>query len=417
MMIKDAIWRPPLDNHFFEKNLALLKIHASGPIDLSDEMPDKIILFDSNSGQPTAQYENILLHSKYDPEKEGRDFSQKIQPGSKICLYGFGLGYHLAPLLEKIGPDGFLLVIELNQDILTAAMRIKDHTPLFQNPNFKFIFGVEEAQVSHQISREMENLSESNPEKIEILFHSPSFKCFPQKFPSLKNALEILLMERRFPAVFGNLENTNYSLNEEKIKKSRGINSLSNTHSGRPGIVISAGPSLDTVLPYLKYLKDRFLITCVDTAFPVLLRNRIQPEYVFSLDPQSESALYFADYKRGSTKLIFTTTANHTVLENFPGECFVVYKEAHSPSQSDEAEEKGITQAGGSVSCLGLDVLIQLGCNPIFLIGQDCALTGNRYYSKHTRFNQLLVARVNGAQPLDKLHQGKFNEKNPVKIK
>ena len=181
--------------------------------------------------------------------------------------------------------------------------------------------------------------------------------------------------------------------------------------------MVSAGPSLDTALPYLKHIQNNFLITCVDTAFPVLLRAGIEAAYVFSLDPQSESALYFADYKNGSTKLVFTATANHDVLKNFPGECIVVYKEGYISSQSQEIKQKGFTQAGGSVSCLGLDALIQFGCNPVFLVGQDCAMTNNRYYSKNTRFNQLLVSNISESRQLDQLHQAKFNEKTPVKIK
>ena len=418
MMVRTQFGDPSLDNHLFEKNLTLLKDHVAGHVDIQNRLPGKITVLDANSGQPTAQYENILLHSKYDPEKEGIDFSKNIQPGSRVCLYGFGLGYHLAPLLEKIGPNGFLLVIELNPDILTAAIKLKDQTNFFQSNRFKLIFGTDESQVSNEISREMHRISETNPDQLEILFHAPSFKCLPPKFPALKNALEILLMERRFPAVFGNLEQVNYTLNEEIVKSSPGINSLKNSHTGKPGFLVSAGPSLDFALPYLKQIQDNFLITCVDTAFPVLLQNGIHPEYVFSLDPQSESAFHFAEYKSGSTKLVFTPTANHDVLKNFPGDCFVVYKEGHSLLQHEEVEieNKGITQAGGSVSCLGVDALIQFGCNPIFLVGQDCALTGNRYYSKHTRFNQQLILKISEAFQLEKLHKIKFQEKNPVKI-
>jgi hypothetical protein len=417
MMLKMPFGDPSLDNHFFEKNLALLKDHVSWSADIHNELSKKITVLDSNSGQPSVQYENILLHSKYDPEKEATDFAKNIPPGSRVCLYGFGLGYHLQPLLDKIGPDGFLLVIELNLDILTTALKIRDHTKLFQDNRFKLIFGVDESKVSDEISREMQHISEKGSDKLEILFHAPSFKCIPDNFPALKNALEILLMERRFPTMFRDLEQVNVSHNKEKVKKSPGINSLKNVHSGRPGLMISAGPSLDTVLPYLRHLQDIFVLTCVDTAFPSLLKNGIHPEYVFSLDPQFESAFHFAGYTNGSTKLIFTPTANHNVLKNFPGDCFVVYKEGHVFGQEEEIEKKGITQAGGSVACLGVDALIQLGCDPIFLIGQDCALTSDRYYSKHSRFNQQLFSQISGSAQLNKLHQEKFQKKKPVKVK
>jgi len=417
MIVKMQFGDPSLDNHFFEKNLALLKDHVSWTANIHNELSKKITVLDANSGKPTAQYENILLHSKYDPEKEGAEFAKKIPPGSRVCLYGFGIGYHLKPLLEKIGPDGFLLVIELNLDILATALKIRDHTQLFQNNRFKLISGADESKVSDEISRAMQNISEKESNKLEILFHAPSFKCIPDNFPALKNALEILLMERRFPAMFRDLEQVNVSHNEEKVKKSPGINSLKNIHSGRPGLMVSAGPSLDTVLPYLKYLQDIFVLTCVDTAFPALLKNGIHTDYVFSLDPQYESAFHFAEYTNGPTKLVFTPTANYNVLKKFPGDCFVVYKEGHALGQREEIEKKGITQAGGSVACLGVDALIQFGCDPIILIGQDCALTGNRYYSKHSRFNQQLFSQIAGSAQLNKLHQEKFQKKKPVKVK
>jgi hypothetical protein len=417
MMVEMQFGDPSLENHFFEKNLALLKDHVSWPADIQNELSKKITILDANSGKPTAQYENILLHSKYDPEKEGADFAKNITPGNRICLYGFGLGYHLEPLLEKIGPDGFLLAIELNLDILATALKIKDHTRLFQNDRFKLISGIDESKVSDEISREMQNISEEDSDKLEILFHAPSFKCIPDNFPALKNALEILLMERRFPAMFGDLEQANVSRNEDKTKKFPGINSLKNLHSGRPGLMVGAGPSLDNVLPYLRHLQDIFVLTCVDTAFPALLKNGIHPDYVFSLDPQYESAFHFAEYTNGSTKLVFTPTANHNILKKFPGDCFVVYKEGQTLDQHEEIEKKGITQAGGSVSCLCVDALIQFGCDPIFLIGQDCALTGNRYYSKYSRFNQQLFPHISGSAQLNKLHREKFQKKKPVKVK
>ena len=69
------------------------------------------------------------------------------------------------------------------------------------------------------------------------------------------------------------------------------------------------------------------------------------------------------------------------------------------------------------MACLGVDALIQFGCDPIFLIGQDCALTGDRYYSKHSRFNQQLFSQIAGSAQLNWLHQKNFQKKKPVKIK
>ena len=372
----------------------------------------------ASSGQPTLRFENILLHSIYDPEKEARRFAEKLQVGARVCLYGFGLGYHLDTILDKIGPDGYLLAIELNPDILTAALTLRDQTGIFEDRRFHLIFGSDETEVSREISHEMERVTRDHADQLEVLFHAPSFKCIPASFPALTNALEVLLLERRFPAIFGNLEKANYSLNREIVTGSPGINVLKNSQKGRPGILVSAGPSLDLILPTLHRLQKEFLIACVDTTFPILIKNNIQPDYVFSLDPQIDSAGHFVDYAAGKTRLVFTPATNHNVLKLFSGERYVVYKEGHSLSMDNESamKEKGTTRAGGSVACLGLDMMIHFGCDPIFLAGQDCAFSGNRYYSSHSKFNNQLQSKIIRTTPLGKLHHDKALEKKQLAV-
>ncbi len=408
-----------LDNHFYKNNIKSLKACVSPSGDIPETFSHKISVLATASGQPTLRFANILLHSSYDPEKEAHRFADKLQAEACVCLYGFGLGYHLKAILDKIGPKGYLLVIELNPDILTAALKLRDHTKIFEDNRFRLIYGTDEAEVSREIAHEMSRLTREHTDQLEVLFHAPSFKCIPSSFPSLSNALEVLLLERRFPAIFGNLEKANYSLNREIITSSPGINVLKNSQKGRPGILVSAGPSLDLTLPYLHRMQNKILIACVDTSFPILVNNNIQPDFVFSLDPQIDSAGHFINCQAKNTKLIFMPTANHNVLKNFSGERYVVFKEGHRLSKDNTAimNEKGTTQAGGSVACLALDSLIQFGCNPIFLVGQDCAFSGNRYYSSHTPFNSQLQKNISKIKSLEILHQEKTREKKQLVVK
>lgn len=373
----------------------------------------------ASTGAPTLRHDKLLIHSSYDPVKEGLGFVKNIRPGSWVCLYGFGLGYHVESLLKKIGPEGRLLVIELNPDLLSAAIHLRDHTNVFSDPRLHLIFGREESSVSKEVSERMTNWDQSSSAPLEVLFHSPSFKCIPASFPSLTNALEVLLMERRFPAVLGNLESQNYSFNREMIQKSLGINALKGTHRGQPGVLVSAGPSLDDLLPYLSRFTSSAVIACVDTALPIMALKNIQPQYVFTLDPQEESFLHFRENLESPFKLIYTPTAHGKILSSFPGEKFVVFKEGHPlyEDQKHEMEEKGTTKAGGSVSCLGLDCLIQLGCNPIFLIGQDCAYSGRRTYSKHSIMNTQLLDRISKNVTLAKGHMEKSGLKKQIRVR
>ena len=301
-------------NDFLKHNLNALKTYAPGISSLSSVLSEHIQVIPAASGDVSARCNHILIHSAYDPIKEADSFAGKIKPGSTVCLYGFGLGYHVESLLKQIGDKGFLLVIELNPDLLSAAMILRDQAALLAHKNFHLIFSKDEVQVSREISERMQEMEHLADTPVDVLFHSPSFKCIPKNFPSLTNALEILLMERRFPAVLGNQESQNYAWNKETVQRSPGIASLVGVHCGQPAVLVSAGPSLDDLIPHLKRLSHHTLIACVDTALPILAREEILPHYVFTLDPQEESFHHFREHLENPFKLIYTPTAHAKIV-------------------------------------------------------------------------------------------------------
>ena len=391
-----------------------MRQHSPYANDLPEGFSSSIKVQTTPSGSDTVWLDNALIHSMYDPVKEGETFANKVAIGSQICLYGFGLGYHIDSLLKRIGPDGFLLVIELNPDLLFAAMTLKDQSIILSDKRFHLVFGLDEEKVSAEISKYMKQL-QTRSGSLEILFHSPTFKGIPSHFPRLTNSLEILLIERRFPAVLGSAEKENYSLNKEIVRKSTGISSLTSKHKGKPGIVVSAGPSLDEILPYLKRIKENAILGCVDTALPILSHEGISPQYVFSLDPQEDSFKYFQEDLKSAAKLIFTPTANSKIVHCYQGEKFIVFKKDHPIYKDDYANirVKGSTNSGGSVSCLALDTLVQFGCNPIFLIGQDLSFPSNRSYSSFSKNNEQMVDILDDTNSLAETHDIK-NRKNKI---
>ena len=151
---------------FFQKNIALLKKHSSFAKHLSEPLPASIEVQSTSSGKNTIRLNNILIHSMYDPVKEGQTFAKKIKVGSQVCLYGFGLGYHIDPILEKIGSSGFLLAIELNTDLLLAAMILRNQSEILNDDRFHIVYGLNEEIVSNEISKYMEKMQNAKRRKI-----------------------------------------------------------------------------------------------------------------------------------------------------------------------------------------------------------------------------------------------------------
>lgn len=407
-------------NNFFDKNIAVLNSRNPALEPPENRLAETLSVQETPTGAVTVRYGGTLIHSSRDPVKEGLAFAKSVRPGSRVFLYGFGLGYHVESILQRIGAEGSLLVVELNPEILAAAMILRDQAGVLSHPQLHLIFGHEESRIADEISRHMRRLREAaDGQELQVLFHSPSFQCIPKQFARLSNALEVLLIERRVPAILGDLEDRNYFLNKDTVSQSPGIKTLRGKHRGRPAVLISAGPSFDNAVPYLEEIRAGALLACVDTALPVLLRENISPDYVFSLDPQDESFKHFVDHLDTPMKLVYTPTANCKIVRHCRGEKFVVFKENHSlfAGRDPLVREKGTTRAGGSVSCLGLDCLIQLGCNPIILIGQDCAFSGNRTYSRDTIGDQQFLQIVNEKNTIDTVHLEKAREKKRIRVK
>ncbi len=401
---------------FFKQNLAALAPRTPAAASLSPTLSDRVTVLTTASGAVSVRYEKTLIHSSYDPIKEGKAFSRSIRPGSRVFLYGFGLGHHIGPLLERIGPSGSLFVVELNPDLLSAALILKDHSHLFAQENFHLLFGREEIAVAREIATRLGGETPADADSTQILFHTPSFACIPPQFPGLINALEILRMERRFPALMGSLEQKNRIHNEAIAAAAPGINTLKDRHRGRPGILVSAGPSLDDTLPHLARFSPDAVVAAVDTALPILITEGCVPDYVFTLDPQEESCRYFAGHWEQPFRLIFTPTAQTKILHRHAGEKYVVYKEGASETAAEQ-HVKGTTRAGGSVACLALDGLILMGCNPIFLLGQDLAYSGERSYSSHSRNSIQLADQVHHSLPLGAGYQEKAGEKKQIAVR
>ena len=405
-------------SQYFKKNIQLLEQNSPSAKILKEGLPSSVKIKTTPTGENTVWLNSILIHSMYDPVKEGQAFSNEIKVGSQVCLYGFGLGYHIDSILKKIGPNGNLLVIELNADLLQSAIILRDQSLIFEDDRFHLVFGLDEEIVSMELTTHMKRMQIKESENLKVLFHMPSFKCIPSTFPKLTNSLEILLMERRFLAVLGKAEKKNYELNKEIVAQSNGINNLNSRHIGKPGLLISAGPSLDNILPYLKQINENFVLACVDTALPILSREHITPNYVFSLDPQEESFQYFQGHLDSPAKLIFTPTANTKVVHCYKGEKFIVFKNKLSSSNKEifNINNKGSTQSGGSVSCLALDSLIKFGCNPIFLIGQDLSFPNNRIYSSFSNNNNHMMDELGNGSFLNQIHYLKSRKDKTISV-
>ncbi len=127
---------------------------------------------ESKTGQPTLMVRDKNLHSTYDPVKEGKKWADDfvIEGKEQFCVLGFGLGYHVKEVLNRI--EGKVCVIEPSLEILKVAFQSLDLREII--PKINWIVA-KEVQI---IIREYSHLN------WQLLPHNPSINVLPGRFPN-----------------------------------------------------------------------------------------------------------------------------------------------------------------------------------------------------------------------------------------
>ena len=398
---------------YLHDNCALLSDAYAKLIDILKQEPsisERITILKTKSETLTIKYNDTLLHSVYDPERESLQFvhSQNIIEGSIVLVYGFGLGYHVQSILHAVGTTGKVFVLEPNLEILKAAFSLMDLQTVLNDPRFNLISGeTEEIVALRFLSIIDRQLLHPDSQLDKIIIHSPSFKCLPEGF------------ERRAPEVFEKINIKNIQVNIDTILKSPGLKNFRNIFHNVPAFFINAGPSLDDALPLLTHYQQKALLFCCDTALPALVDQGIMPDFVLTVDPQERSIEHFIHYFDCDTVLIFTPTSAGEVVRKYKGKKVVVLQKGHSITRrfEDLLAYKGFTHAGSSVSCIGLDVLMQMGCNPVLFIGMDYCFPGGKMYSSNITETKKWFSDVYKLNTIESIHREAINDKKVMTIK
>lgn len=152
-----------------------------------------------------------------------------------------------------------------------------------------------------------------------------------------------------------------------------------------PGILVSAGPSLNKNIKELKRAKGKAFIIAVDTAIKPLLSEGIIPDMFAVVDGRKPLSLVEKEEAK-EIPLLVTLSASSAVLEYHTGMKFF-YNEGYAVSDRillKQDRDFGAVETGGSVATTAFSLLYKIGLPCIILVGQDLAYTGNKSHADGT---------------------------------
>ncbi|WP_018249178.1 motility associated factor glycosyltransferase family protein [Orenia marismortui] len=332
--------------------------------------------------------EYVYLHSKYDPEREAERIISKseLNNATIIVVMGFGLGYHILELFEKVkSTNKKLFVIEKNPLIIKEALKYHDFTSLLSSENFYLLQKeeIEDSEIFDFISLNIGSVFE----KIEIIKLPAVFKCFSKYYHlALEQVVKCrnkLMRNQITTREDGVIWNQNILNNLDIIINSIGVEDIKTLGKGQPAIIVSAGPSLNKNINDLKKAKGKALIIAVNTSLKPLLNAGIIPDVVCVIDGNKEILKHFEgiDYSRLENVIlaasprvkpqVFRDWSGPIILTCIPGEDYIMrWIERY-------IGYKGRILSGGSVSHSAFGLAVYLEADPIVFVGQDLSFKSN----------------------------------------
>ncbi|MBF7067249.1 motility associated factor glycosyltransferase family protein, partial [Campylobacter volucris] len=151
-------------------------------------------------------------------------------------------------------------------------------------------------------------------------------------------------------------------------------------------IIVSTGPSLTKQLPLLKQYQNKASIFCADSAYPILAKANVKPDYVLSLERVDFTSEFFNnDFGEFDKDILFivksVTHPNTIAFLEKKKSCKSNYIMVSNPSNfivNVKLDHFGYFGMGHSVAHMAYTLASYLNHKNIVLIGQDLAYGQNK---------------------------------------
>ena len=367
---------------FFE-NLARARKIDTRPEDFLD-----FEFLDGKKGFPTFSVTDnsgrtVYGHSLFDPVREAGQKYKKLvdEKWDRLIVFGFGFGYHIDYILKNT-EDKLIMVIEPCITIFEEAMKRVDLTPILDSGRIMITFSVDPAELGLMLSTGVSpiNMPELKSVDMPWIRLMPTVeKVLKESISNFRDGLLFNLYTNRLggPVMWSNvLENFHFA------SRSPGLNHFKDCLKGKPIFVVAPGPSLEKNMHQLKRVKGRALIVAVDTATRILLKNGIEPDMITTIDFQQENYDKLKGVDTSFAYLLPAIEVCPDIPRHHKGRIISYYHSSEVESLYDPVlGPKGKIISGGSVLCDAVHIALQLGADPLILMGVDLGFPGKKWYA------------------------------------
>lgn len=317
----------------------------------------------------------------------------------KYVFLGVGCGVHIHELYKKIDSMN-TLIIEPNLEIFRLSLFLVDYS-IFKKDNKQLFLSVgENTQEREKTLKEFTSYHSYMNYNIKYHLFRIEYKYLldeiiefyshntPTAF-SYQTVLQVLSRTIKF------MHEKHNFLQKDLLEKHKPL-------KNKKVLIISAGPSIEENIDWIRDNQDKFIIICVDIILKKLEINNIVPDIVVSIDPKTIIIDFFdtkdKDFLKNSS-IIFLSQQHEKLIEK------IKHLNFYFSQVLPVSDEIGYFFSVPNVGTFSFAVALFLGANELYLVGSDAAFnqeTGNRY------------AKDNGRIHMDSLEGSKESKKDGI---
>ena len=326
---------------------------------------------------------NCLLHSTYNIEREMQELFKPLtqEDNQVILIFGLGYGHCLDYIKKHRIKYKRVIIFEPYNNILFEVLKKRSVKEIFGHKNvFVHLFKYPNEMASFLLKEAM------GSKTVKILYHVSYMTLYKdlydnvqRTFRSEKNSVNTSIN------TFGYFSN---EWNLHQLKSLTEIDANASALLGKfeniPGIIASAGPSLEKHYELLKQVGNQAVIVAPGTSTKIFNQMEIPAHIAMSIDSQIYQAQFYEDFHLDSI-LVGSHRLHPDVHKNFPNKIMRVVLSTEFLAQyyfTEWIEEEFVSiDDHASVASSAVDLLAAMGCNPIILIGQDLCYSNNKLHA------------------------------------
>lgn len=375
---------------FFETNLQALLQSNDAHLPLvqrlrETEATNACQVFNAANGTYTLAYQDVFLHHPENPLKEVHEtLAANCQAGYDRLhvILGLGMGYLLQETFNH--SQGHIVVYERDLSLLRFLLENINFAPLFSSGRVWLVDNPIDllTQIRYKLYRQYQ---------LDILILRGYAHLLGDQIPEIMKRITEVETDRVYDAKTGRAFHfqwlQQFLTNLPDFATMGTLDELSDLFKGKPALVISRGPSLDQSLESLRAAQDSAILIAVGGALHRLYNSGIIPDFAVFYDANGmqEQLHGLPEFYLSQITFLLSPFTQRCAFET-PSQgrlLFLGQSNGQFADWLDMALGKAHSRidGGGSVSIIGFQVAMAMGCNPITLVGQDLAFPNNQVYA------------------------------------